>query len=548
MLLTLLTLIPLVALLICLMVLKLSVPKSGAISLGLAVALAFVFFGFTPLGFAVAIGKALWLALFVALIVWAALLLYHLVSDFGAITVVNASIERVLKDKFVAFVLLAWVFTGMLQGIAGFGVPSVIVAPILIALGFSPLKSVAAALMGHSWAVTFGSMGAAYFVIQNLTGIPPEHLRYPLWIFCTVNIFLAGIGVCWIGFGAKGIVKGLAYVIPVATLMSMVQLMLVSNEMFHLATILTAAAGLVWFFGLYKIREFSGRKSPISEEAAEATEPTEKPKHKLSLVQSTAPYALILVLLLSFQAIPVEIREAVALAPSFPATATSFTDEESSVVPFTVPEARNYSPIRLFVHPVFVLLIASGTACLIYKKAGIWDAGKFRNAAKLTVKKGIPATLALVSLGSMSLIMMDSGMTFRLARAIGDLTGDFFPFISPFLGVLASFLTGNNTNANVLFGALQYNIAQELNVSTAMMAASQTMSAGLGVAIGPTLVLMAALATKQEENVPALLKKLIPLVLIIAAAMGIVNYVLIENPWLMCQIYGCEDCGHYVLY
>jgi lactate permease len=134
--------------------------------------------------------------------------------------------------------------------------------------------------------------------------------------------------------------------------------------------------------------------------------------------------------------------------------------------------------------------------------------------------------------------MMDSGMTYRLASVTGDLTGEYFPVMSPFLGVLASFLTGNNTNANILFGALQYEIAEGIGASTAMMTASQTMSASLGVAIGPTLVLMAALATKQPENVPLILKKLIPIVLIIAAIMGILNYVLVGNESVVRWIYG----------
>jgi lactate permease len=455
----------------------------------------------------------------VSLIVWSALLLYHLVSDFGAIDVVNRNLERVLKDKFVAFLLLAWLFTGMLQGIAGFGVPSVIVAPILIALGFDKVKSVAAALIGHSWAVTFGSMGAAYFVIQNLTGIAPEELRYPLWIFNTVIHLMTGLGVCFIYNGFRGIGKGLTYVIPVSATMAGVQFLLIRNEMFHLATILTAAAGLSAMFGLYKIREKFAKGG--GESAVRSAEKS-KESSPLSLLQSVAPYALILILLLSFQAIPLHVREAVAIAPSFPASSTALAES------FEVPAARNYSPIRLFVHPVFVLLTASAVACMIYKRVGIWDKVKFKDSLKKTYKKGIPATLALAALGSMSLIMMDSGMTLALASAIGDIAGRFFPLISPFLGVLASFLTGNNTNGNILFGALQYDIARELGVSTAMMAASQTMSSGLGVAIGPTLVLMAALATKQEENVPQLLRKLIPLVLIIAAVMGIVNYVLLN--------------------
>jgi hypothetical protein len=61
-----------------------------------------------------------------------------------------------------------------------------------------------------------------------------------------------------------------------------------------------------------------------------------------------------------------------------------------------------------------------------------------------------------------------------------------------------------------------------------MMTASQTISASVGVSIGPTLILMAALATKQTENVPVVLKKLIPLVLIIAGVMGIVNFLVLR--------------------
>ena len=168
-------------------------------------------------------------------------------------------------------------------------------------------------------------------------------------------------------------------------------------------------------------------------------------------------------------------------------------------------------------------------ACIIYKKAKIWDTSVFKSSLQKTVKKGIPATLALIALGSTSLIMMDSGMTFRLASSTAAAAGEFFPFISPFLGVLASFLTGNNTNANVLFGALQYEIASGLNLSTAMMAASQSISASVGVAISPTLVLMGALASGQSGQESAILKKLIPLVLVVALVMGVVNFVLIKS-------------------
>ncbi|MCL1832472.1 MAG: L-lactate permease [Oscillospiraceae bacterium] len=520
--LSLLALIPLIALLVCLMGFKLSVPKSGAIALAFALGLALGFFGLTWFGLSIAIGKALWLALFVSLIVWNALLLYHLVSDFGAIEVVNNALAAFLKEKFVAFLLLAWLFTGLLQGIAGFGVPSVITAPILIALGFKPMKAVVACLIGHAWAVTFGSMGTAYFVIQGITGIPDSEFQLPLWIFNTTTIVLTGACVCWVHSGFKSLIRGLTYVIPTAAVMSGVQYALLRHNMFHLATILTAAVGVVTMFTFYRIRAHLGKgKSHQAHHVENFDTNASKTVYKLNLLQSVLPYTLILILLLSFQAIPQFVRDAVAIAPSFPSTQTALAE------PTIVEAAVRYNPIRLFVHPAFVLLIASVTACTIYKRAGVWDKKTFRGALTKTRQKGIPATLALAGLGSMALVMMDSGMTLKIAETAGDLTGDYFSLLSPFLGVLSTFITGNNTNANILFGELQKEIAEGLGVNSAMMTASQSISAGLGVAMGPTIVLMVALTTKQPENVSQILKKLIPLVLFIAAMMGIINFILI---------------------
>ncbi|MCL2070822.1 MAG: L-lactate permease [Oscillospiraceae bacterium] len=521
--LTILTLIPIAAILLCLIVFKLSVAKSGAISLALALILAVAFFGITHYGIMVASGKALWLALFVSLIVWNALFLYHLVSDFGAIEVINDGLMAVLKDKFVAFVLLSWLFTGLLQGIAGFGIPSVIVAPILIALGFESVKSVSASLLGHSWAVTFGSMGAAFFVMQGITGIPEAELGFPMWVFNVVTRLLTGIGVCWIYNGAKGIKKGLSYVVPTSVVTAAVQYFLIRFGMYSVTTILTALSGIVFMFLLYKFRErFKNTAVP-----PEHGNTVVNGRKRLSLPQSVLPYVLILILLLSFQFIPLSIRQKVSIAPNFPATATTLEAAHE------VPAALGYNPIRLFAHPAMVLIIAAVVACIIYKKTGIWDSktysGKVKGAAVKTVKKGIPATLALLAFGHTSLIMMDSGMMLILAKSIARLTGNFYPFAAPFIGTLATFLTGNNTNSNVMFGEFQYSVAQELGLSGAVMSGAQSIAGGLGCAIASTLVLMAALATKQTDKVSVILKKLIPLVMIIVAVMGIVNYILIHN-------------------
>ena len=504
---TILSLLPILSLLLCLIVIKLSVAKSAAISLALALVIALVFFGLGATGLTIAVGKALVVALFVSLIVWCALMLYHLVSDFKAIDVINKNITIFVEDKFVAFVLLAWLFTGLLQGMAGFGVPAVIVAPILIALGFNPVKSLAAALLGHSWAVTFGSMGAAFFVISGITGNSPESLGVPMWIFNTIAHVMTGLGVCWLYDGLKGIKKGLAYIFPVSIVMAVVQYFTIISGLYALASINPALTGLVTMFVLYKLRSRSETKPKLY-------------KGDLTLVQSLLPYATILVVSILFQFLPTDLRNNVAVSFRFPEFVTSLGH--------VVPAETAYMPIRLFGHPSVILLLASIVAIVVYKRAGIWSSDVFRGAVQKTVKKGIPATIALLCLGSMSLIMSDSGMMYRLAYDVAAVTGRMYPLVAPFFGVLASFLTGNNTNSNVLFGYFQHTIALRLDVSSAVMSAVQSISGAVGVSIGPTLVLMGATASKLSGQESQIFRKLTGIVLIIALVMGIVNYILLE--------------------
>ena len=534
---TILSLLPIVSLLVCLIILKLSVAKSGAISLAIALFIALVFFGLPVVdGLPIAVGKALWLALFVSLIVWFAMFLYHLVSDFKAIDVINKNLSAFIKDRFVKFLLLAWMFTGLLQGMAGFGVPAVIVTPILIALKFDKVKSLAAALLGHSWAVTFGSLGAAFFVIQGLTGVDYTPLAEAMFIFNTAAHFLTGIGVCFIYDGFKGIKKGFLYVLPVSLVMTGVQFFTIRiMGAYPIAGLLPALVGLLTLFLLFKLR--SRGQKPVEEESdaavakasdntvtvSETAEKSAKEGGKISLLQASLPYLVIIVLALAFQLVPTAVNDAASFGPNFSGFETTREYPNTHVVnPVT-----NFNAIRVFRHPAMLLLAASITALIVYKKAGIWDKAVFKGAVQKTVKKGIPATLALLALGNMSLIMMNSGMTYQLARATADLTGTIYPIFAPFIGVLGSFLTGNNTNANVLFGDFQYTIAAYLEINTAVMTAVQSMTAGVAVSIGPTLILMGALASDQKGVESTILKKLLPIVLIIALVMGIINFIVI---------------------
>jgi lactate permease len=67
--------------------------------------------------------------------------------------------------------------------------------------------------------------------------------------------------------------------------------------------------------------------------------------------------------------------------------------------------------------------------------------------------------------------MVYSGMTFLLAHGLATVAGGFYPVLSPFVGLLGCFMTGSNTNSNVLFGVLQRDSAIILQKDPVIMAA-----------------------------------------------------------------------------
>ena len=127
----------------------------------------------------------------------------------------------------------------------------------------------------------------------------------------------------------------------------------------------------------------------------------------------------------------------------------------------------------------------------------------------------------------MALVMMDSGMTATLADTVAAITGGVFPLVAPFFGVLGSFITGSNTNSNVIFGKFQVSVAESLQIDPYIMAALQSIAGSVGVALGPTNILMGASASGLTGNESGIYAKVLKPVLLTATVLGLANFLLL---------------------
>ena len=116
------------------------------------------------------------LALDVLTIVTFALLLYNMANETGAIKRIGQEVPRLTADRGLQVLMVGWLLVSFFQGMGGFGVPMAVCAPILVGMGYTPVKSMVIAAMGHNWSVTYGTMAAALMALVGVTGVAPETL------------------------------------------------------------------------------------------------------------------------------------------------------------------------------------------------------------------------------------------------------------------------------------------------------------------------------------------------------------------------------------
>ena len=143
-----LAMLPILIVLALMIRLRWGAHKAGAAGWGAGMVLAAVWFGLTPQVFWVSQAKGLLLSLFVLAVMWPALFLYHWVDRNGGIADVAHLLEEAIPNRGMCLILLAWSLSGLLEGLAGFGLPIAVVAPMLTALGVRPLSAVAAVAVG----------------------------------------------------------------------------------------------------------------------------------------------------------------------------------------------------------------------------------------------------------------------------------------------------------------------------------------------------------------------------------------------------------------
>lgn len=464
-----LSLFPIVLILVLMLAFRWGTVRAGVAGYLATVVIAVLAFGAGPSLLAYVHGKALFLALDVLLIIWAAFLLYRVADEAGAIRTIGQALPHLTADPGMLALLVGWVFASFLQGVGGFGVPVAVAAPLLVGLGFAPLDAVVIPTIAHGWSVTFGSLASSFQALIAATGVPGEVLAPPTALILGLSAPLAGLLVAHAAGGHSALRRLGVPALFLGAVMGAVQYLAAVAGLWTIAAFLGSLAGLVVAI-------------PLARRLRGAAVDNGKLDLRALLI-ALSGYFLLVVITLGVQLIPPvkAFLGQVVWQVNFPELRTSLG---------VVTPAGPGRAIPVFRHAGLLLTYSSLLAYWIYRRAGLYRPGAMGRILKGTAGRVGPASLGITAMVTMAAIMEHAGMTDALAQGLAHSMGAAYPLIAPWMGALGAFMTGSNTNSNVVFGALQLRTADLLGLPVAAILAAQTAGAGLASVMAPAKVLV----------------------------------------------------------
>ncbi len=496
--------LPILLILVLMIGLRWGAARAGAAGYLAGLLIAILFFGAGETALAYAHTKALLLSLDVLMIIWAAYLLYRVTDEAGAIRAIGQALPGLTADRGLQALLIGWVFASFLQGAGGFGVPVAVVAPLLTGLGFSPLTAVLIPSIGHGWAVTFGSLGSSFNALLSTSGMSAAALAPLSALFLGLACLVTGPMVAHAAGGWPVVHSTLVPAMLIGLFMGAVQFGVAAIAgLWNLGAFIAGLTGLAFGVWIVRIRSHETHRNKTT---------------GIALPLALSAYLVLIALTALILLVPVikGWMGQVVIAVPFPETTTRMG--------YISPAGTN-RPIHLFTHAGAILSYSSLIAFWIYNRAGLYPSGSIRRILGGTLRSMMSSSLSILEMVAMASVMSQSGMTEALAQGMASLAGPGFALIAPWIGAIGAFMTGSNTNSNVVFSALQLRTAQLLGDNPAIILAAQTSGAALASVAAPTKVVVGAstagMAGKEGEVLRALIGYTLLLVFFISLLTGI---------------------------
>ena len=529
-------LIPIVFFFLALTKLRLKGYQAGTVTVLLALGVALLFYKM-PVSAALASAVygffyGLWP---IAWIIVAAVFLYKLSVKTGQFDVIRSSILSVTHDQRLQLILVGFCFGAFLEGAAGFGAPVAITAALLVGLGFKPLYAAGLCLIANTAPVAFGAMGIPVIVAGQVSGIDPFLIGQMAGRQLPFMTILVLFWIMAIMDGWRGVKETWPAVLVGGGSFAVVQFLTANYIGPELPDITSAIVSLIALTAFLKVWQpkrifrFDTAESTTSQATGAKAPAAAKPQAGATapltagaIVKAWSPFIILTAMVTLWSLKPFKALFAAGgpLASTIISIPVPMLDKLVAKMPPVVAQATPYGAVY-----TFNWLAATGTAILIAAVLTIAFA-RFSPAKALatlgeTVRELVIPIYSIGMVLAFAFVANYSGLSATLALALAH-TGQAFVFFSPFLGWIGVFLTGSDTSANALFGALQATTANQLGLSPVLTVAANTTGGVTGKMISPQSIAIACAAVGLAGKESDLFRFTVKHSLVFAAIIGII--------------------------
>jgi lactate permease len=460
---------PFIVFLVLLLLKKTRLLWVSLFTLILVTVLALVYWQMYPAYVFGSVEKGFLVAFDIFFIIFGAIFFLEIMRVTKIIENIGVYLESISKDIRIQVIFLAWFFENFLEGTAGFGTPSTVVAPLLIGLGITPINAIIIALLGNSASVVFGAAGTPIKV--GFAGIAGASVPLRAALINSVGILVPVFMLWFLTKGKQNSKKEFFEALPfavwagVAFAVPSILLVFLGQEF---PSILGSVAGLVLVLITTKLGIFIPRKEKDGSDGPRMA--------TLSLKKVLFPYLLLIVILVAGKFI---------LGPA------------GIAVPIIIKHTF------AFFNPGFAFIIAGILTILIFKRG----LGFIVSTMGTGIKRALEPFLVIAFMSVISQIMVNSfhnaaGIPSMIDFLAVHVKNALLPLWAPIVGAFGSFLTGSATVSNLMFGNFLAESAKGLgmNVDKILALAVVGGAAGNMIALADIIAAETVVGLKNEER------------------------------------------------
>ncbi|MCX4477389.1 L-lactate permease [Streptomyces cellulosae] len=491
--------LPLLIVLVLLGGVRMKAHLAGLIGLAAAVAVAWLAYGM-PLDQTLSSGvQGAVFGLFpIMWIVVNALWIYRMTVRTRHFDILRRSFGRLSDDPRIQALVVAFCFGALLEALAGFGAPVAISAVMLVALGFDPVRAAVVALVANTAPVAFGAMGTPVVTLAQVTGLPLDSVASVVGRQTPLLALVVPLVLVWLVDGRRGLRETWVPALVCGVAFAVAQFAASNFVSAQLADIGAALVGAGALMAVPHSRVPATETVRASVLTGTRSEELDAEDPRGEVVRAYAPYALIVAIF------------AVAQIPAVKDWLAGATQTWNW--PFLDVANPDGEPVggNMFSLP----LVSTGGTLVLF--AGLATAAVIGVHARVAVKEWLEtvrelrfALLTVTSVLALAYVMNLSGQAATIGHFVAA-AGAGLAFLSPVLGWFGVAVSGSDTSANALFGALQVTAAQQSGLSPELLAAANSSGGVLGKMISPQNLTIACAAVGLAGREGDLLRKVLP--------------------------------------